>query len=124
MTKFTESTWTTALMATSKDYTEDIGGSGSFVRPRIVIDSELLRLSRLYMPEPFLWDVFHHLVEAAVAMRYGPTNGSWGGHEIVHRDIKPGNSPTPESFLTRASANWDQSSWARRTGKVVFLSFQ
>ncbi len=110
MTKFTVSTWTTALMATSKDYTEDIGGSGSFVRPRSVIDSEVLRLSRLYMPEPFLWDVFHHLVEAAVAMRYGPTNGSWGGHEIVHRDIKPGNSPTHESFLTRASANWDQSS--------------
>lgn len=49
------------------------------------------RRFRLYMPEPFLWDVFYHLVEAAVAMRSGPTDGSWGGHEIVHRDIKPGN---------------------------------
>lgn len=49
------------------------------------------RKFRLYMPEPFLWDVFHHLVEAAVAMRYGPEDGGWGGHEIVHRDIKPGN---------------------------------
>ena len=69
-----------------------------FVRARVRIDFEVLRLSRVYMPEPFLWDVFHHLLEAAVAMRYGPTNGRWGGQEIVHRDIKPGNSSTPELF--------------------------
>ena len=50
------------------------------------------------MPEPFLWDIFHHLVEAAVAMRYGPASGRWGGQEIVHWDIKPGNSSTPELF--------------------------
>lgn len=56
------------------------------------------------MPEPFLWDIFHHLVEAAVAMRYGPEDGGWGGHEIVHRDIKPGNSPSSK-VSTVAHAN-------------------
>lgn len=76
-----------------------------FVCPRVGIDAEVLKLSRLYMPEPFLWDVFYHLVEAAVAMWSGPTDGSWGGHEIVHRDIKPGNSPIPEFFPTLANAN-------------------
>lgn len=69
-----------------------------FVRACVGMDFEILTLSRLYMPEPFLWDVFHYLVEAAVAMRYGPTDGSWNGHEIVHRDIKPGNSSTPCFF--------------------------
>lgn len=69
-----------------------------FVCPRTTIVFEVLILSRLYMPEPFLWDVFHHLVEAAVAMRNGPADGGWDGHEIVHRDIKPGNSPSPEFF--------------------------
>lgn len=107
MTKFTVSTWNTALMATSKDYIEDTKSLGSFVHGtrRVAIDSEVLKLSRLYMPESFLWDVFHHLVEAAVAMRYGPANGGWGGHEIVHRDLKPGNSQTPENLLTLANAN-------------------
>ena len=57
------------------------------------------------MAEPFLWDVFHDLVEAAVAMRYGPRDGGWAGHEIVHRDIKPGNSPTPEYIPILADAN-------------------
>ena len=40
-----------------------------FVRARAGIDFEILMLSSLYMPEPFFWEVFHHLVEAAVAMR-------------------------------------------------------
>lgn len=31
MTKFIVSTWSTALMGISKDYTEDIGSLGSFV---------------------------------------------------------------------------------------------
>lgn len=62
-----------------------------FVHRLVRTGFEVLNLSRLYMPEPFLWDVFHNLVEAAVAMRYGPTDGGWAGHEIVHRDIKPGN---------------------------------
>ena len=57
------------------------------------------------MPEPFLWDVFHRLLEAAVAMRCGPTDGSWNGQEIVHRDIKPGNSTTPGFSLGLANAN-------------------
>lgn len=69
------------------------------------INFEVLKLSRLYMPEPFLWDVFHHLVEAAVAMQYGPTDGGWGGYEIVHRDIKPANGPSFEVFPTLAHAN-------------------
>ncbi|CAF9919092.1 G2-specific serine/threonine protein kinase [Imshaugia aleurites] len=62
-----------------------------FVCYFIGIEFESLKQSRLYMPEPFLWDVFYHLVEAAVAMQYGPTEGGWGNHEVVHRDIKPGN---------------------------------
>lgn len=103
MTKFTVSTWSTAPTATSKDYTKDTGNLGSFVF--YGIDFNMLSISRLYMPEPFLWDVFHHLVEAAVAMRYGPTDGGWGGHEIVHRDIKPGNSSIPKIFPTLADAN-------------------
>lgn len=49
------------------------------------------RKFRLYMPEPFLWDVFHQLVETAVAMRYGPADGRWDDYEIVHLDIKPAN---------------------------------
>ena len=93
MSKFIVSTWSTALTATSKDYTKDIGSLG--LSALLVTELEVLKLSRLYMPEPFLWTVFHHLVEAVVAMRYGPTDGSWRGHEIVHRDIKPGNSLTP-----------------------------
>lgn len=76
-----------------------------FVHRLVRTGFEVLNLSRLYMPEPFLWDVFHNLVEAAVAMRYGPTDGGWAGHEIVHRDIKPGNSPTPDFFTTTANAN-------------------
>ena len=42
-----------------------------------------------YLPEPFLWDTFYHLVEAVVTMKVGP--GDWD-FEIVHRDIKPANS--------------------------------
>lgn len=43
------------------------------------------------MPEPFLWDTFYHMVEAAVAMSDGPEDADWN-FEIVHRDIKPQNS--------------------------------
>lgn len=45
---------------------------------------------RQYLPEPFLWDTFYHLVEAAAAMRDGPEGARWD-FEIVHRDLKPGN---------------------------------
>ena len=76
------------------------------------------------MPEPFLWYVFYHLVEAAVAMQYGPTEGGWGNHEVVHRDIKPGNGPSSDFHLTLRHAYADQSSWTRRTGKVESLSIQ
>lgn len=74
------------------------------VCPCVGTNFEALKVSRLYMPEPFLWSVFHHLVEAAVAMRCGPADGGWGDHEIVHRDIKPGNSQSPNFFLTLAYA--------------------
>ena len=48
-------------------------------------------LNRQFLPEPFLWDTFYHLVEAAVAMRSG--TGDWE-FEIVHRDLKPANGET------------------------------
>ena len=106
MTKFTVSTGNTALMATSKDYIEDTESLASFVHGtrRVAIESEVLRLSRLYARIVSLGRAFTNLVEAAVAMRYGPTNGGWGGHEIVHRDLKPGNSQTPGNLLTHTNA--------------------
>ncbi len=82
------------------------------------------KLGRLYVSGRFLWDIFHHFVEAAIAMRYGPADGGWEGHEIVHRDIKPGNSPTPMLFLTIANVNRDQSFGARRTGRAGSHSVQ
>ena len=48
-------------------------------------------LIRQYLPEPFLWDTFYHLVQAAVAMENGLKDGD-GDYEIVHRDLKPANS--------------------------------
>lgn len=53
--------------------------------------------NRRHFPEPFLWEMFYHMVEAASAMLNGPKQPNARGyppwtHEIVHRDIKPGNS--------------------------------
>ena len=42
------------------------------------------------MPEPFLWDTFYHMVEAAVVMSDSPKDYGLE-FEIVHRDIKPSN---------------------------------
>lgn len=42
------------------------------------------------MPEPFVWEVFHYLVEAAAAMQNGPEGKDWN-FEFVHQDIKPEN---------------------------------
>ena len=56
-------------------------------------------INRQYLPEPFLWDTFYHLVEAAVAMRNGPKDGDWD-FNIVHRDLKPGNSKTFQNFAS------------------------
>ena len=95
-----------------------------FVRVRDEIVFEVLTLNRLYMPEPFLWDVFHQLVETAVAMRYGPVGGGWDHYEIVHRDIKPANSSTPGLFPFLAAANQGQSSWTLRTERAGSLSTQ
>lgn len=50
-------------------------------------------VNRQFLPEPFLWDTFYHLVEAAVAMKKGPKRDKWE-FEIVHRDLKPGNGKT------------------------------
>ena len=47
-----------------------------------------------HFPEPFLWQTFFYLAEAALAMRSGPSepNDEWDYEkEIVHRDIKPSN---------------------------------
>ncbi|KAK0509162.1 hypothetical protein JMJ35_008533 [Cladonia borealis] len=47
-----------------------------------------------HFPEPFLWQTFFYLAEAASAMRFGPSerNDEWDyNKEIVHRDIKPPN---------------------------------
>lgn len=93
-------------MATSEDCIKDTGTLGLFVD--VEFNFEILMISSLYVPEPFLWDVLHHLVEAAVAMLYGSTDGSWGDHKIVHRDIKPGNSPTLDFYLDVAYTNRGQ----------------
>ncbi|KAI9877553.1 MAG: hypothetical protein M1830_003601, partial [Pleopsidium flavum] len=67
---------------------------------------------RHYIPEPFLWQVFYNLTQAAAAMYFGPgyrtSDKSWTDFEIVHRDIKPGNiflgdETTPGSSTIRAS---------------------
>ena len=53
------------------------------------------RCDRKYFPEHFLWETFFYLAEAALAMRFGPSerNDEWDyDKEIVHRDIKPPNS--------------------------------
>lgn len=52
-----------------------------------------------YLPEPFLWRVFHALAQVTIAMKIGlyhptaalahPGMGPWD--EIVHLDLKPGN---------------------------------
>ena len=46
---------------------------------------------RAYFPEPFLWNTFKDLVKAAAAMRNGPKDTNWD-YQVVHRDLKPGNS--------------------------------
>ena len=56
------------------------------MRPRI-------DAARQYLPEEFIWDVFHHLVNAVKAMDAGPSNPKYPElTTFVHRDIKPDNS--------------------------------
>ena len=58
-----------------------------------IVGSITQRVNRQHLPEPFLWDTFYHLVEAATAMRNGSKREKWD-FEIVHRDLKPGNGKT------------------------------
>lgn len=51
----------------------------------------MLTMRRQYIPEAFLWEIFYYITDACAAMVNGPSGASWD-HEIVHRDIKPGNS--------------------------------
>lgn len=66
-------------------------GLGSFFLASQLVKSLANRTNRQYLPEPFLWDTFYHLVETAMAMENGLKDGG-GDFEIVHRDIKPANS--------------------------------
>lgn len=80
-------------------------------------------VNRHHLPEPFLWDTFNHLVEAAVAMRDGPQGDVWD-FEIVHRDIKPGNSKTFQIYLSTCQDTYSMRiSLFRRgeRGKRVFF---
>ncbi|KAL8977578.1 MAG: hypothetical protein Q9205_006646, partial [Flavoplaca limonia] len=50
------------------------------------------RHKKQYLPEEFIWDVFHHLVNAVKAMDAGPSNPKYPElTTFVHRDIKPDN---------------------------------
>ncbi|KAI4234091.1 MAG: hypothetical protein LQ349_003995 [Xanthoria aureola] len=50
------------------------------------------RKKKQYFPEEFIWDVFHHLVNACKAMDKGPSRPKDPSHTTyVHRDIKPNN---------------------------------
>ncbi|KAI9841430.1 MAG: hypothetical protein M1837_000706 [Sclerophora amabilis] len=50
------------------------------------------RITGSYLPEPFLWDVFHSLVRAAKIMAHGTYKKKpvWK-RQLVHRDLKPAN---------------------------------
>lgn len=78
-------------------FEDSIRGTGGLGRRSITLIIESLWQSlmltdcRQYLPEAFLWEVFHYQVEAASAMANGPADGRWVFEEIVHRDIKPGN---------------------------------
>ena len=116
-------TWNTVPSRTwvcSFEGTEDLG-SLTLLRPSAF---PLINVfNRQYFPEPFLWDTFYHLVEAAVAMRDGPEDAEWD-FEIVHRDIKPRNS---KAFYTRLFDGWDDYSMGislfRRRERGERLSF-
>lgn len=75
-----------------------IRGTGSLGRQSFTLIIELLWQNMLltdyrqHFPEAFLWEVFHYQVEAAAAMVSGPVSCRLEFDEIVHRDIKPGNS--------------------------------
>lgn len=58
------------------------------------------------IPESDLWDIFHCLARAAFVMKYGHeditrsrANFLPDGEEIVHFDLKPGNSMYQFSFI-------------------------
>lgn len=89
--------WSFVLTRTYRCFAEDMLDLGSFVLAFHLVKSLANGTNRQYLPEPFLWDTFYHLVETAMAMENGLTDGG-GDFEIVHRDIKPANS---KSFHTR-----------------------
>lgn len=81
-------------------------------------------VDRQYLPEPFLWDTFYHLVEAAVVMRVGLKDDE-RDLEIVHRDIKPNNSKAFHTQLFHNPDNYSSSlslsSKGEREERISFL---
>jgi serine/threonine protein kinase len=80
-----------AIFAACIGGTEDSGGQLSISLEERKNPTTLLTMDRQNIPEPFLWEVFYYLTDACAAMVNGPSGASWD-YEIVHRDIKPGNS--------------------------------
>ncbi|KAL8801927.1 MAG: hypothetical protein Q9200_006772 [Gallowayella weberi] len=76
---------------------------------------EKYRAKIQYFPEEFIWDVFHHLVNACKAMDRGPSKRKNPVlTTYVHRDIKPENS---KIFLARSVGVFPDSN-----GLQVFLA--
>lgn len=92
--------WSTVLSKTCRYFAKGIGDLGSLQLMPPSQDPLTDSVNRQHLPEPFLWETFSHLAEAAVAMRDAPEEGL----EIVHRDLKPGNSKT---FHIEFFHRWD-----------------
>ena len=68
-------------------------------RPKHEVSAILLIFNRTYFEEGFLWDVFHNLVNAAVAMQGGlDKDRKVLGGQCIHLDLKPSNSQPSMSF--------------------------
>ena len=81
---------------TLRGSTRDIEDLGEETSAKLMKCTQLTA-NRRHFPEPFIWEVFYHMIEAASSMLNGPKQPNPSGHprwdfEIVHRDIKPGNS--------------------------------
>ena len=83
-------------MATLESYVKGIDDSGEKMSVMQIIFIQLTT-NRRHFPEPFLWEMFHYMAEAVLAMALGPQNPDQNASiplwqfEIVHRDIKPAN---------------------------------
>lgn len=86
-------TWSSVLLRTCRCFARGIVGLGSSHLICPLYNPVNDCLDRQYLPEPFLWDTFYHLVNAAATMKDGP-KGVNKKYEIVHRDLKPANGKT------------------------------